>query len=149
MVIENKKRSIITKRIFYFGSLFVIAAAVLIYFDQFGAALISGGVFALWILFFQFADYQYVEFSDDNGLITFRYYPIAKFGKKQYSTIEFSPKVLHEARFDSGMFGLFSELNLAVKTKRGIAEYPAISLTAVSKSDRKRIEQALDKILSL
>lgn len=147
MVIDNKKRSINIKRIFYLGSLLVIAAAIFAFFELYGAALISGGIFAVWILFFQFADYQFVEFSNENGQIVIRYYPIAKFGKKKYNTIEFSQQVLHEAKFENGVFGLFADLNLAIKTKRGIAEYPPVSLTAISKYNIDKMEDAFQKLL--
>jgi hypothetical protein len=41
-----------------------------------------------------------------------------------------------------------SDITLVVKTKRGIAEYPSVSLSAVAKSDRQKMFNALDQLLS-
>ncbi len=147
MIIENNKRTRNIKRIFHLGSLLVIAAGILVYYEMYGAALLTGGGFMLWILFFQFADYQYVSFSDDNNRIVLRYYPVGKFGKKEYSSIDFPVQNLHDMYFEKSMFGLFADLVLVVKTKRGIAEYPSVSFSAVSNEDKRKIEGCLNNLL--
>jgi hypothetical protein len=40
-----------------------------------------------------------------------------------------------------------SDLVLVVKTKRGIAEYPSVSFTAVPKKDRRKVQDELLTIL--
>ena len=55
--------------------------------------------------------------------------------------------MLHDARFETSLFGLITDLMLVVKTKRGVAEYPSVSLSAVKAADRKKIEEALYRIL--
>lgn len=147
MVVENKKRSDFIKRIFYLGSLFVIAAAILVYYELYGAALISGGGFMLWILFFQFADFQYISYSEKNNRIELKYYSVAKFGKKEYNSIDFPIDALHDAYFEKALLGFVSDLVLVVKTKRGVAEYPSVSFAAVKKEDILKIHDSLQAIL--
>jgi hypothetical protein len=42
----------------------------------------------------------------------------------------------------------FNDLSIAIRTKRGIAEYPSISLTALSKEEIEQIRSALAEIMS-
>ncbi|SEH05536.1 Uncharacterised protein [Candidatus Venteria ishoeyi] len=105
------------------------------------------GVFSLWFLYFHVADYQFIEFSDENGKIILRYFKAVKFGKGQFSSIEFPQHLLQEAYFQNSMFGKLSDLTLLVKTKRGVAEYPTVSLSALNLNDRRRIQIVLNDIL--
>ena len=107
------------------------------------------GVFTLWFLYFQVSDYQYIEFSNENNKILLRYYKAVKFGKVEFSSIEFPQKMLQKAIFENSIFGKMSDLTLNVKTKRGVAEYPSVSLTAVSMEDRKKIKAILYQILAV
>lgn len=148
MVITNKKRAAGLKRLFFLIGL-AMAVFMLIMFvkDRIGTILLTAGAFVVWFFIFQFFDFLYVEFSDDNDKILLRYYPAVKFGKKDYNEIEFPQKMLHDARFETSLFGLITDLMLVVKTKRGVAEYPSVSLSAVKAADRKKIEEALYRIL--
>lgn len=110
-------------------------------------AILTGAAFVVWFFIFQLFDFQYIEFINKDGKIVLRYYPAIKFGKKEYSSIEFASNLLHDAQFETTFFGLVTDLILVVKTKRGIAEYPSISLTAVNSEDRKKIKESLYKIL--
>ena len=145
--IENKKRSKIIKLVFLLGSIIALAAAVFIYFEMYKQGVILGGAFMFWLLAFQFADFQYIHFSLDNNRVVLRFYPIGKFGKKNYSSIEFPFEALHDAYIEKTMMGLFQDLVIVVKTKRGIAEYPAISLSALKKENIELILGSLQQLL--
>jgi hypothetical protein len=130
------------------SAVYATAALLFFFFDFFGLALISIGVFSLWFVFFLVADYQFIEFSDENNKIRLRFYKAIGFGSPKFNEIEFPHHVLKDAFFDNSIFGKMSDLTLAVRTKRGVAEYPSISLSAVSKADRQKIFNALDRLLS-
>lgn len=126
-----------------------IAALVLFLFDFtiYGIAMV--GVFALWFLYFQVADYHYIYFSNANNKILLRYYKAVRFGKGQYNSIEFPQYMLQNAYFENSMAGKMSDLTFVVKTKRGMAEYPSVSLTALSKEERRQMQEALNNILGI
>jgi preprotein translocase subunit SecF len=150
MKIENKKRVIKLRKLFYMVSVFIaIAALVLFLFDFtiYGIAMV--GVFALWFLYFQVADYHYIYFSNANNKILLRYYKAVRFGKGQYNSIEFPQYMLQNAYFENSMAGKMSDLTFVVKTKRGMAEYPSVSLTALSKEERRQMQEALNNILGI
>ncbi len=150
MNISNKDRTKFLRRLFFLVSL-VIALGVLILFllDLTIYAFILAGVFILWFLFFQVADYQYIEFNNDNNKILLRYYKIVRFGKTEFNSIEFPQRILYNAFFENSVFGKLTDLTLVVKTQRGIAEYPQVSLTALSLEERKRIRAVLFKMVGM
>ncbi|NQU85992.1 MAG: hypothetical protein HQ541_09550 [Mariniphaga sp.] len=148
MVISNKKKATALKRLFFLTGL-VMAIFMLVMFlrDENLIAILTGAAFIVWFFIFQLFDFQYIEFIIEDDKIVLRYYPAVKFGKKEYNSIEFANNLLHDVQFESTFFGLVTDLVLIVKTKRGIAEYPSISLTAVNSNDRKKIKESLYKIL--
>jgi hypothetical protein len=150
MIIENKVRVVKLKRLFFLASVIIaIVALVLFLLDFTIYAIACVGVFALWFLYFQVVDYRYIKFSNENGKILLRYYKAVKFGKAEFNSIEFPQRIIKNAYFENSIFGKMSDLTLVVTTRRGIAEYPSVSLTALTKEDRKRIQNALNEILGI
>lgn len=148
MVTDNKKRAVIIKRIFYMiSTLLAISALVFVYLDSNTKALILAAVIVVWFFVFTLADFQFVQFGVENGKLILRYYPIVKFGRKEYSSIEFPVPLLKDYIMEKAMFGLVTDLTLLVKTRQGIAEYPSVSLAAVSKVEREQIKKTLDGLL--
>ena len=149
MRINNRKKAVVLKRTFFLVSVFIaIAALLFFFFDLIALALISIGVFSLWYLFFHVADYQFIEFSDEKDRVLLRYFKAISFGRPKFNEIEFSQQILRNAHFDNSVFGEKSDVTLVVKTKRGIAEYPSVSLSAMSKTDRQKMASAVNEILT-
>jgi signal transduction histidine kinase len=149
MRINNKKRAVVFKRVFFLVSVVLAIVALLLFlFDFFGAALISIGVFSLWYLYFHVADYQFIEFRNENNRIVLRYHKAVSLGSPRFNEIEFPQQMLRKAIFENSIFGKLSDLTLVVKTKRGVAEYPSVSLSAVKREDRQKMADSLHDILS-
>jgi len=150
MRINNYKKATRFKRIFFIVSIVIALAALgLFLLDYTFQALLSVGVFSLWYLYFHVADYHYIQFDDENNKIVLRFYKAIRFGKPAYNSIEFPKHLLRKIQFENSIFGKLSDITLIIKTKRGIAEYPSVSLSAVSYEDRKKIEKALNEVLGL
>jgi hypothetical protein len=149
MRINNKNRAVKFKRVFFLVSVvFAIAALLFFLFDMTGAALLSVGLFSLWYLYFHVADYQFIEFRNENGRVVLRYYKAVSFGRPRFNEIEFPQNMLRKVFFENSVFGKMSDLTLVVKTKRGAAEYPSVSLSAVHFQDRQKMAQSLNELLS-
>ena len=100
MIISNKKKVTFLKRLFFLVSLVIaLAALVLFLFDLTIYGIAAVGVFALWFLFFQVADYQYIEFRHENNKIIMRYFKAIRFGKTEYNSIEFPQYILYNGIF--------------------------------------------------
>jgi hypothetical protein len=149
MQINNRKRAVKLKQVFFLVSVVLAIAALLFFlFDFLALALISIGVFSLWYIFFLVADYQFIEFNDENNKIRLRYYKAVSFGSPKFNEIEFLQQMLKNAFFENSIFGKMSDLTFVVKTKRGIAEYPSVSLSAVKKSDRQNIANSINRLIN-
>ncbi len=150
MNISNKKQTQFLRRLFFLVSLVIaLAALALFLLDYMLYGLLMAGVFALWYLFFQVADYHFIEYSDSGDKVVLRYYKSIRFGKTSFNSIEFPKQMLYRAYFENSVFGKMSDLTLVVKTRRGIAEYPSVSLSALSLSDRKVLQERLLHILGI
>ena len=148
MKISNKKTAVKYKRIFFLVSILItLITLVLFLLDLTIFGLAGVGVFSLWYLYFHVADYQFIEYNDDNAKIVLRYYKIISFGSKSYHSIEFPKSIIQNAHFEDSVFGKLSDLTFLVRTKRGIAEYPSVSLSALSPKERKKMQESLYTIL--
>jgi len=149
MQISNKERAIKYKRSFFIVSVVIaLLSLALFLLDYTFFGLAGVGLFSLWYLYFHVADYQFVEFSDEDNKIVLRYYKAVSFTSKSYHSIEFPQTILQNAHFENTVFGALSDLTFIVRTKRGIAEYPSVSLSAVSIADRRRMKERLDAMLN-
>ena len=149
MKINNKTKALKFKRLFFLVSVFIalIALVFFLFVDDWIYAIASVITFSLWFLYFHVADYQFIEFSDENNKVILRYYKAVRLGKTAFHSIEFPQQMLKEVFFENSIFGKLSDVTLVVQTKRGTADYPSVSLSAVPEIDRMRIEKALNKIL--
>jgi len=103
------------------------------------------GVFAAFIGFAQYANLCYVSISTNNGRVTIRYFQIISLLKKDYESIEFPQSALVNFKIEKSLG--FADLDIIIKTKRGIAEYPSISLAALSSSEIREISSSLTEII--
>ena len=146
MEISNQKRSRKIKRSFNLTGIFIVLVGLIFLgLKNDTAVLITAGVFIVYVGVAQFANLCYVYFSTNNGKILIRYYPIISLMKKEYEAIEFPLQSLLNFQIEKSMG--FSDLTIAIKTKRGIAEYPSISLAALSKDEIEQIKKALLEIM--
>jgi len=147
MEISNQNKCKKIKRSFNItGVVIVLIGLIFLWLKNDIAVMITVGVFVVYIGVSQFANLCYVYFSTDNEKILIKYYPIISIMKKEYESIEFTHKSLVGFHVEKSMG--FADLQIAIKTKRGIAEYPSISLAALSKSEIDQIKSALNTIMS-
>ena len=92
-------------------------------------------------------DYHYIYFSDNGNKIVFRFYSMQLFsGKKQ--TIEMYKKDFVKFQTSSLLFKMRDYLIVYQKLKKGIAKYPPISITGLSKKDKANLKNQLSLNIS-
>ncbi len=146
MEFSNQKRSKRIKRAFnIFGLLIVVAGLIFFWLKMDIALMITIGIFIVYVGISVYANLCFVSFSTNNGKVVIKYYPIISILKKEYEAIEFSHQSLVDFQIEQALG--FADLTIAIKTKRGIAEYPTISLAALSKAEIGQIRLALEEII--
>jgi hypothetical protein len=142
MEISNQKRSRRIKRGFFLIAVLLLLPILFFVVKEMDlVALINGAVFLLFIIGFQFMGLNYIHYQSDGDILQIRYYPIVSFFGKEYSSIEFNKKRLYKAEVKRSF--LFHDLNLEIRTREGIAEYPEVSLAALSSHDIQAIKDDL------
>lgn len=146
MEFSNQKRTKKIKRIFNItGISIVLIGLAFLWFKMDTFVLITVGVFAVYVGISVYANLCYVFFSTENGKVVIRYFPIISFLKKEYDSVEFAQTALVNFQIEKA-FG-FADLDIAIRTKRGIAEYPTISLAALNKAEIEQIRTAFLEIM--
>jgi hypothetical protein len=147
MELSNQERTKNIKRTFnMIGVAIVIIGLIFLALKQDIAVIITVGVFIIYMGISQFANLCYIFFSTENSKILIKYYPVISIMKKEYDSIEFPQNALIGFKIEKAMG--FSDLQIAIKTKRGVAEYPSISLSALNKNEIEQITSALTEIMS-
>ncbi|HEY3370400.1 MAG TPA: hypothetical protein VGK10_06090 [Prolixibacteraceae bacterium] len=147
MEFSNQKRSKRIKRSFNItGIVIVLIGLAFLWMKKDTFVMIVVGVFIVFVGISQFANLCYIYFSTANEKVLIKYYPIISIMKKEYDAIEFSQKSLVGFQVEKALG--FADLQIAIKTKRGIAEYPSISLAALNKDEIEQIRAALTEILN-
>ncbi len=147
MEFSNKKRSKRIKQGFNLYIVILLLVALFFVWKEMDiAALILGGVLILSIVAVQFVNLLYVSYSSEGDKIVIRYYPIITFFGKEYNSVEFKKFAFQNVEVKRTL--LFSDLIISVKTKKGIAHYSEISLSALSKKQIADLKEDLENLKS-
>ena len=90
-----------------------------------------------------YLNYQYIYFSDDGNNIVFRYFTAGIFGGKKNS-VEISKKAFSGYKLEKSLFGLNQRIILFTQLKQGIAKYPPIHISALSKAEKNKVIRVLN-----
>ena len=90
--------------------------------------------------------YQYVGLSKESNSISIKYYTLGFFpGAKR--TIQFPIQEFHGFELKKSFFNLHENLFIFRKMKKGIANYPPISVTGLSPIEKTKLEEALSNLI--
>lgn len=154
MTLDNSK-TIINFRIKLFGATVVfIAYIILAYFSKTikfpmlglsdtAVTLILVAVYLLFAFLPMILNYQFVFFTDENEKIIFRYFNAGLTGGKKNS-VEIDKVSFAGYKTETSMFGMIKSIVLFQKFREGVAKYPPIFITALTKEERSKIFKALN-----
>ncbi|MDR2036455.1 MAG: hypothetical protein LBQ60_00880 [Bacteroidales bacterium] len=125
--------------------LFIAAILFLINTSTVVKTLILGGLSLIFLIlyWFQFKmEYTYLYFSNSHKNLLFRFYSLRNlYGKPK--TIEISKFTFHKYEIITSFFNKKDMLVLYQKTPKGVAKYPPISLTLLTKNQKTDLKRAL------
>lgn len=158
MIIENSKAVIRTRLRTFFITLVVVTLIVVIYttrilinpvwgLNKTHWTLIIIGLFIIILLINLVRDFHYIYFSDTGNSIIFRFYPIQIFSAKK-QTIEIQKKDFVKFETSFSLFKIRKYIIVYQRLKKGIAKYPPISITGLSKKERKKLREQLSLYFS-
>lgn len=158
MTFDNSK-TIIGLRIKLFGAtVFLMAYVALTYvaklikYPLLGLSdtawtLILVALYAIIAFYPMFLSYQYVYFSDDGDNIVFRYFTAGIVGGRKNS-VEINKRIFSGYNIENKYFGLISSIILFQKVNNGIAKYPPVFISALTKTEREKVIRSLNQYIS-
>ncbi len=157
MVINNQKQAVALKIQKTIALLILVIAVGLIYFTNilahgafgFDMDQIAGFIVGMFILFFLYhilRDHNYIYYSDMGNKIILRYFSLRPLTDKKKS-IEFNKKELHKYELKRSLLGFRQSIIIYRQTSRGVAKYPPVSITALSRQDKEKLTASLQKLI--
>jgi len=149
MTFDNS-RTIISFRIkMFFATILLIAwlvvvyAAELIKFPLLGMSdtvltLILVGIYLVIVFLPMVRNFQFVFFSDEGENIVFRYFFAGIVGGKKNS-ISISKKTFAGYKYEKKYLGLIKSVILHQKIGQGIATYPPVYISALTREQREKL----------
>jgi hypothetical protein len=154
MTFDNSKTIISLRIKLFVATVLFLAFIVLTYIAKKIKYPILGMSDTGWIVIFtvcylvfvflpMYLNYQYIYFSDDGNNIVFRYFTAGIFGGKKNS-VEISKKAFSGYKLEKKLFGLNQSIILYTQLKQGIAKYPPIYISALSKAEKNKVMRVLN-----
>ncbi len=155
MTFDNS-RTIISLRIKLFvatitllGYLGIVYAANLIKFPLLGLSdtvwtLILVAVYLVIAFIPMLRNFQFIFYSDEAENIVFRYFFAGIVGGKKNS-VSIAKKSFAGYKTESKYFGLSNSIILFQKMGQGIAKYPPVYISALSRDQRNKLFESLNK----
>lgn len=88
-------------------------------------------------------NYQYISYSDDGENIVLRYFTAGMFGGKKNS-IEINKKSFSGYKIESRLFGLIQSITLSQQFNEGVAKYPPVYISVLTKEERAKVFRSLN-----
>lgn len=92
-----------------------------------------------------FLSYQYISYSDEGGKIVFRYFSAGMIGGRKNS-VEISKQSFSGYEVEKKFFGLILSIILFQRFKEGVAKYPPVYISALTRIERDKIFRSLNML---
>jgi hypothetical protein len=128
-----------------------LAMAYIIKFIKFPLLGMSDSVWtailiAIWVILALMPmalSYQFISYSDEGEFIVFRYFNAGIVGGKKNS-VEINKLTFTGYKIETRFFGLIESIVLFQKFPKGVAKYPPVYISALSKDEKAKLIQSLN-----
>ena len=153
MTLDNSKALISLRIRLFVQTVLLIALIILIYFvkiidfpllglNETAWTLIILSVYFILAFYPMVLNYQYIYFSDEDDKIIFRYFMAGIVGGRKNS-VEISKESYAGYRVEKRFLGLDRSIILFQHLPKGLAQYPPVHISILSKKERARILHSL------
>jgi hypothetical protein len=153
MTFDNSKTIISIRIKLFFATVILLAWVAVVYVAGLIKSPILGLDDSIWTLLLviiwiiiaflpMILNYQFVFYSDDGNDIVFRFFSSGIVGGKKNS-IEINKGTFAGFKIESKYFGLSKSIILFQKLVQGVAKFPPIYISAISKDQQAKLIHAL------
>ncbi len=148
MTLSNQSRAANIKLFYYIITFLYLSLTVLtVYLNPVYMTLILSCLFAFFVILVVLnltRENNFIIYKETDDKIIVRYYPLHPFHDK-FKSIEISKKTFSHFELEKKNMGLREDLFLFQMSAKGLAKYPGISLSALSKQQRSEVLESLSK----
>ncbi len=155
MVLQNRKTAIMVRFRTFILTIIFVSLLIVIYttslldaplfgLDKNYIAAILTGIYVLILLFQYFLNLCYIFYSDEGVNLILRFYSLRIFSSKKNS-IEIPKNSFARFEVKKSSLGLKRNLYLYQKMRSGVAKYPPIPITSLTKEERVAIHDSLSR----
>ena len=156
MTFDNSKTIIGTRIWLFFTTIILLAWVAVVYVAKLIKSPILGIDDSIWTLFLVLAwllfaflpivlSYQYISFSDDGENIVFRYFTTGIVNGKKNS-VEIHKSTFAGFKMEKKYFGLSRRIILYQRLAQGIAKFPPVYISALS---REQVDKLIHSLIQL
>jgi hypothetical protein len=148
MTINNQNRASWIKLSYYlFIFLYLATIILLLYLNvnkPYEIIGIMSVVFFAAIIFSFHLNFNFIIYKEGDDKIILRYYPLHPF-HDNFKSIEIPKNCLAKYEVEKKTFGLKPKITLYQVTQKGVAKYPSVCLSALSKSEQNKLIESLSR----
>lgn len=115
-------------------------------YDKEVYAMFISVVYLLYVVFTFMVNYNFFSYNDEGEKLIFRFVSLRPFDNKKRA-IEIKKENIMGYKIEKSFLSMGKKLILIAKTNKGIANYPPISITALSRSHIRMLENSLGKFV--
>jgi len=157
MILENRKTAIKVRLRAFVGTVVFATIIIIIYTTRILSSPVLGLtkhqftiffvlIYIFLLLYSYFLNLNYIYYSDNGHSIIFRYYSLRIFSSRKNS-IEIPKKDFIRYDFEKKIFNLKETLVLYRRIKTGVAKYPPISISSLTKEEKIKLKKALSRYI--
>jgi hypothetical protein len=101
---------------------------------------------AIWVLLAllpMILNYQYISYSDDGDFIIIRYFNAGIVGGKKNS-VEINKLSFAGYKIETRFFGLIESITLFQRFQEGVAKYPPVYISALTREEKAKVIKSLN-----
>lgn len=148
MTLSNQNRAAHIKLFYYIVTFFYLSLTVLtVYLNPVYMTAILVNLFVIFVVLVGLnlaRENNFIIYKETDDKIIVRYYPLHPFHDK-FKSIEISKQTFSHFELEKRNLGLREDLYLFQMSAKGLAKYPGISLSALSKVQRREVIESLSK----
>tara|TARA_R110001583_G_scaffold48974_3_gene153443 strand:+ start:5311 stop:5769 length:459 start_codon:yes stop_codon:yes gene_type:complete len=148
MTLSNQNRAAHIKLFYYIVTFLYLSLTVLtVYLNPVYMTPILISLFVIFVVLVGLnltRENNFIIYKETDDKIIMRYYPLHPFHDK-FKSIEISKQTFSHFELEKRNLGLREDLYLFQMSAKGLAKYPGISLSALSKAQRSEVLESLSK----
>ena len=102
-------------------------------------------LYIVYVIISYMRDYKFFSYNDEGEKLIFRFVSLRPFDNKKQA-VEIKKKYFNGYKINKSVFNFKEDLIVTVKTKSGVANYPPISITALSLKHKNLLKNSLNQL---